>query len=212
MSPEMLQGSPHGLLVDYYSLGALLFELVTGLPPFYSANRQEMYKKILGGQLEFPPNLSWEICSLIRQLLIKSPERRLGAQRGVAEIKEHIFLRDIDWNRVLLKTIPPPIVPSLRESNFDSEFRALPVRLSEEDEGEIPNFGHFRERTLSEPNLKEIAIKASSSNCNLLRPPLVLTKSAQNLVSPDKRRQPSKQHSHLTLSQDLKLPSKATEH
>ena len=126
----MLQGSPHGLLVDYYSLGALLFELVTGLPPFYSANRQEMYKKILGGQLEFPPNLSWEICSLIRQLLIKSPARRLGAQRGVAEIKEHIFLRDIDWNRVLLKTIPPPIVPSLRESNFDSEFRALPVRLS----------------------------------------------------------------------------------
>ena len=39
MSPEMLQGPAHGLLVDFYSLGALLFELVTGLPPFYSENR-----------------------------------------------------------------------------------------------------------------------------------------------------------------------------
>ena len=183
----MLQGCPHGLLVDYYSLGALLFELVTGLPPFYSANRQEMYQKILIGHLEFPSNLSWEICSLIRQLLIKNPERRLGAKRGAAEIKEHVFLRNVDWELVLRKGLTPPIVPSLRESNFDSEFRALPARLSEEDDGQILDCNPFRERTLSEPNLKEFTIKPSTSVSNLLRPPQELTKSAQILASPDSK-------------------------
>ena len=39
MSPEMLMGYGHGISVDYYSLGAILFEMLTGLPPFYSTDR-----------------------------------------------------------------------------------------------------------------------------------------------------------------------------
>ena len=115
-----------------------------------------MYQNILRGTLEMPSFLSFEIRSLISQLLIRCPQRRLGAQRGVEEIKEHPFLGDVDWQRVLNKELTPPIVPSLRESNFDSEFRELPVRLSEEDEDEMSPLN--RERTLSEPNLNEIAI------------------------------------------------------
>ena len=118
-----------------------------------------MYMNILHGTLEIPSFLSFDIRSLISQLLIRCPQRRLGAQRGVEEIKEHPFLRDVDWQRVLNKEITPPIVPSLRESNFDSEFRALPARLSEEDEGELSP--KSRERTLSEPNLNDIAIRAA---------------------------------------------------
>jgi serine/threonine protein kinase len=39
MSPEMLMGTGHGFSIDYYSLGAILFEMLTGLPPFYSTDR-----------------------------------------------------------------------------------------------------------------------------------------------------------------------------
>lgn len=39
MSPEMLMGYGHNFGVDYYSLGAILFEMLTGLPPFYSTDR-----------------------------------------------------------------------------------------------------------------------------------------------------------------------------
>lgn len=61
MSPDMLSKEYHTRMVDYYSLGALLFELLTGLPPFYSHNRDEMYHNIVNKELTvFPPHLSKE--------------------------------------------------------------------------------------------------------------------------------------------------------
>lgn len=47
MAPEMILRSGHNSAIDYYSLGALLFELVTGLPPFYSKNQQELQQSIV---------------------------------------------------------------------------------------------------------------------------------------------------------------------
>ena len=58
MSPEMLIGSGHGFAVDYYSLGAILFEMLTGLPPFYSTERDKMYHDIVEAELHYPPYLS----------------------------------------------------------------------------------------------------------------------------------------------------------
>jgi serum/glucocorticoid-regulated kinase 2 len=54
MSPEMLLGSGHGFGVDYYSLGAILYEMLTGLPPFYSTDRNQMYVDIVEAELEYP--------------------------------------------------------------------------------------------------------------------------------------------------------------
>jgi serum/glucocorticoid-regulated kinase 2 len=42
MSPEMLTQIGHSLTIDFYSLGAILYEMLTGLPPHYSANRDKM--------------------------------------------------------------------------------------------------------------------------------------------------------------------------
>lgn len=61
-------------MIDYYCLGALLFELVTGLPPYYSEDTDEIYKNILEQDLAFPSHvdLSKEIVDLLYKLLEKN--------------------------------------------------------------------------------------------------------------------------------------------
>lgn len=54
MSPEMLKGRGHDKQLDYYCLGALLYEMLTGLPPYYSKDTNQMYIRILNDELSFP--------------------------------------------------------------------------------------------------------------------------------------------------------------
>ena len=71
MAPEMLMKTGHNYLVDCYCLGALLYELVTGLPPFYSENTNLMYRKILYGELVIPNNFSPQAKSLCAAVSLK---------------------------------------------------------------------------------------------------------------------------------------------
>lgn len=63
MAPEMLLKVGHNVQVDHYCLGALLYELVTGLPPYYSRDTEKIYESVLNEDLTFPDkiNLSPEI-------------------------------------------------------------------------------------------------------------------------------------------------------
>ena len=60
MTPEMLNGAPHDRKVDIYCLGSLLFEMLTGIPPFYSKDTEKMYRKILYEEVQFPEYISPE--------------------------------------------------------------------------------------------------------------------------------------------------------
>jgi hypothetical protein len=60
-------------------------------------------------------------------LLIKNPSKRLGNKRGIEEIKNHPWCKDIDWNKFLKKEISPPFLPSIRTSNFDPEYTTLTI-------------------------------------------------------------------------------------
>lgn len=71
MSPEMLIGCGHGYAVDYYSLGAILYEMLTGLPPFYSTDRDRMYHDIVEAELTFPNYLNSSVIDLLKRLLCK---------------------------------------------------------------------------------------------------------------------------------------------
>ena len=66
MSPEMLRREGHDYTLDFYSLGALLFELLTGLPPFYSSNKEQMFYNIVEEKPSFPQYLSGSALALIR--------------------------------------------------------------------------------------------------------------------------------------------------
>lgn len=73
MCPEILRREGHNHMVDYYTLGAILFEMLTGLPPYYTNNRSEMTKRILDSELNFPSYVNPEVASLIKGLLERNP-------------------------------------------------------------------------------------------------------------------------------------------
>lgn len=125
LAPELLLGQGYTKAVDWWTLGVLLYEMLTGLPPFYDENVQEMYRKILEDPLRFPDDVDKDARHLLTALLTRDPVNRMGSS-GPAEIKAHPFFRDIDWKKLMAKKIQPPFKPSVESaidtSNFDSEF------------------------------------------------------------------------------------------
>ncbi|XP_048582409.1 ribosomal protein S6 kinase beta-1 isoform X2 [Nematostella vectensis] len=133
MAPEILTRSGHGKAVDWWSLGALMYDMLTGTPPFCADNRKKTIDKILKGKLIIPPYLTPEAKDFIRKLLKRHPQARLGGMAGDANpIKAHSFFRHICWEDLLAKKVEPPFRPSISGeedvSQFDSKFtRQTPV-------------------------------------------------------------------------------------
>lgn len=100
--PEILQDQPYGRTIDFYSLGVLLYELITGLPPHYNTDQFEMQKDIVAKEPRLS-HLSGDVLDLVKGLLCKNPNERLGSVGGVQEIKNHPFFTDIEWSDVVNK-------------------------------------------------------------------------------------------------------------
>ena len=93
----------------------MLYEMLTGYPPYYPAQRRELFDKIRFEELKYPPKLSEEIRDLLAQLLMKKPRKRLGSgPRGANEIKEHPWFASIRWKSLLLKKYKPYFIPKLK--------------------------------------------------------------------------------------------------
>ncbi|KAI5812822.1 kinase-like domain-containing protein [Pyronema omphalodes] len=125
LAPELLLDQGYTKTVDWWTLGVLLYEMLTGLPPFYDENTNEMYKKILHDPLQLPNDMDPDAKSLLIGLLDRDPSKRLGAN-GAAEIKSHKFFKSIDWQKLLQKKIQPTFRPNVMDAmdtrNFDPEF------------------------------------------------------------------------------------------
>ncbi|KAH7637660.1 ribosomal protein s6 kinase beta-1-like protein [Dermatophagoides farinae] len=138
MAPEILKRIGHNHAVDWWSLGALMFDMLTGKPPFVSSNRNKTIAKILHAELKFPKHLTHDAKDLIRKLLRRSPELRLGG--GVddaAPVKHHAFFKKINWDEVFFKRLSPPFRPVLHSeddvSQFDTKFtEQMPIDSPEE--------------------------------------------------------------------------------
>jgi protein-serine/threonine kinase len=122
LAPEIIESKGHGQAVDWWSLGAILYEMLTGMPPFYAKDRDKLFKNIKTAPVKFPKYLSKEAISLLEGLFIKDPEKRLGSgEGGVQNIKSHAFFASIDWEAILDKKIKPPFTPKIR-SEFDTRY------------------------------------------------------------------------------------------
>jgi serine/threonine protein kinase len=135
IAPEVLKRQGHGRAVDWWSLGALLYEMISGLPPFYSRNRETMFDKIMKAEITFPQQMSMDAKDILSKLLVRDPQQRLGSGEGdAAELKAHPFFRDIDWATLATGTVIPPWAPmvngSLDTSQFDEEFTSMMPTVS----------------------------------------------------------------------------------
>jgi len=134
LAPEVLRKQAYDKAVDWWCLGAVLYEMLYGLPPFYSKDTLEMYQNILNKPLRLRTNISIQARNLLEGLLQKDKNKRLGAVLDVEEIKTHDFFRSINWNDLEAKAISPPYNPNVRGKmdlkNIDPEFIREPVPAS----------------------------------------------------------------------------------
>ncbi|KAL8278278.1 hypothetical protein RQP46_009310 [Phenoliferia psychrophenolica] len=125
LSPELILGEGYTRVVDWWTLGVLLYEMLSGLPPFFEEDHQKMYRRIVSEELTFPPGLVGEARRILTGLLQKNPAMRLGSH-GAEEIRRHLFFHGLDWNALANRRIQPPFRPSVESavdtSNVDSEF------------------------------------------------------------------------------------------
>ena len=128
LAPEvLLDEQGYTKMVDFWSLGVLVFEMCCGWSPFYAEDTQQMYKNIAFGKVRFPRDaLSQEGRNFVKGLLNRNPSHRLGGRGDAEELMAHPFFADTDWNALSKKLVSPPFKPKLKSeldtSNFDPEF------------------------------------------------------------------------------------------
>ncbi|KAF6146117.1 hypothetical protein GIB67_015555 [Kingdonia uniflora] len=126
LAPEIIKGEGHGSAVDWWTFGIFLHELLYGKTPFKGSDNRATLFNVVGQQLRFPdaPATSYSGRDLIRTLLVKDPQQRLGVKRGATEIKQHSFFEGVNW--ALIRCSTPPEIPRSVETD-------LPVKLGHLD-------------------------------------------------------------------------------
>jgi serine/threonine protein kinase len=110
MAPEVLSQQGHGFCVDYWGLGMLVYEMMTGLPPWYTTDRAKLFRRLKSAPLDIPSYFSVASANCVSALLERNPRRRLGVQ-GIRTAMEHEFFRSISWRSLYGKRVEAPIRP-----------------------------------------------------------------------------------------------------
>nr|CAB3265768.1 ribosomal protein S6 kinase beta-2-like [Phallusia mammillata] len=127
MAPEVLTRSGHNKAVDWWSLGALMFDMLNGAPPFTAENRKKTIEKVLRGKLTLPPYLTADAKDILKKLLKRHAPSRLGASLDDDKaVRRHPFFKQINWEQLLARKVEPPFKPPLKNeedvSLFDTKF------------------------------------------------------------------------------------------
>jgi len=137
LAPEVIKGNKYTKAVDWWSVGILIYEMLTGSPPYVSDQIQQLFEKIIKSPVTFPKTISAEASDLITKLLQKDPVKRLD---DPSKICAHPWFKGIDWKKLFAKEITPPFVPKVSDdfdvSNIDPSFLQEDL---DEDEKETPN-------------------------------------------------------------------------
>ncbi|XP_053966345.1 serine/threonine-protein kinase N isoform X5 [Anastrepha ludens] len=135
LAPEVLTETSYTRAVDWWGLGVLIFEMLVGESPFPGDDEEEVFDSIVNDEVRYPRFLSLEAIAIMRRLLRKNPERRLGSsERDAEDVKKQAFFRSISWDDLLLRKVKPPFVPTINHledvSNFDEEFTSEKPQLT----------------------------------------------------------------------------------
>ncbi|XP_069460062.1 serine/threonine-protein kinase N1-like isoform X2 [Ambystoma mexicanum] len=135
LAPEVLTDTSYTRAVDWWGFGVLVYEMMVGESPFPGDDEEEVFDSIVNDEVRYPRFLSTEAIGIMRRLLRRNPERRLGSsERDAEDVKKQSFFRNMDWDALLSKRLKPPFVPVIKwredVSNFDEEFTAELPKLT----------------------------------------------------------------------------------
>ncbi|KAL6465606.1 hypothetical protein MHYP_G00257390 [Metynnis hypsauchen] len=135
VAPEIILNKGHGLSVDFWALGILIFELLTGSPPFTGSDQMMTYTFILKGmeKMDFPKKITKRPGDLIRKLCKQNPSERLGNMKnGITDIKKHRWFTGFSWSGLKGRTLTSPLKREVKGPTDHSYFDNYPP------EDEIP--------------------------------------------------------------------------
>ncbi|XP_020590064.1 serine/threonine-protein kinase AtPK2/AtPK19-like [Phalaenopsis equestris] len=132
MAPEIITGKGHDKAADWWSVGILLFEMLTGNPPFVGGNRDKIQQRIVKEKMKLPFYLSAQAHSLLKGLLQKEASKRLGnGPGGSNDIKNHKWFKSINWKKLEAREIQPSFRPNVADqlciANFDKKLTSMPL-------------------------------------------------------------------------------------
>ncbi|XP_037319503.2 cGMP-dependent protein kinase 1-like isoform X1 [Pungitius pungitius] len=134
VAPEIILNKGHDVSADYWSLGILMYELLTGSPPFSGPDPMKTYNVILRGidMIEFPKKIPKNAASLIKKLCRDNPSERLGnLKNGVKDIQKHKWFEGFNWEGLKKGTLTPPITPNVSSPTDTGNFDNFPEDTDE---------------------------------------------------------------------------------
>ncbi|TNJ26996.1 Kinase, AGC PKA [Giardia muris] len=117
LPPETIRSTGHDMSADWWAFGILLYEMIVGRPPFYNETPELLYREILQGRLEFPPNFPTVAADLVKRLLDPDKAKRLGSSltTGTEDVMKHPFFSNIDWKWFARQEVRTPITPKIKD-------------------------------------------------------------------------------------------------
>uniref|UniRef100_A0A674DR70 Protein kinase C n=1 Tax=Salmo trutta TaxID=8032 RepID=A0A674DR70_SALTR len=129
IAPEILQEMLYGPSVDWWALGVLLYEMLSGHAPFEAENEDDLFESILNEEIIYASWLSADAVNILKAFLTKNPVRRLGCmadEGGENAVTSHAFFIGIDWDKLNRRELEPPFKPRIKTAedvnNFDPDF------------------------------------------------------------------------------------------
>ena len=125
IAPEIIKKQGYNNSVDWWSLGCLIYEMLTGKPLFNFYNTKIEYKEY-EKPIPFNNTFTEEAKDLIKNLLVIDPNKRLGnGVNGFKNLKNHKYFNDIDWDKLEQQKIEPPFVPTINDESDLQNFAKI---------------------------------------------------------------------------------------
>uniref|UniRef100_A0A7S3CS48 Protein kinase domain-containing protein n=1 Tax=Strombidium rassoulzadegani TaxID=1082188 RepID=A0A7S3CS48_9SPIT len=133
----MVRSKPHGKSIDWYGVGAILYEFLVGYPPYFHKDDRQLYENIIQGKLQTPREIFSPLAEdLVTSLLARNPLERIGAIDGLEDIKLHPWFAEVDWDDVAKKRVYPKVYEEKNLRDKSDRIKISDLTVKDKDEAD----------------------------------------------------------------------------